>query len=222
VAADPSWVQLVMVDGDLAYGRAHWLGDLVDPADRDRLEPVLAWAPRCCWTPATLAQLRTALITTTPSRTHLRLTPPGRSDHDNAPVDGLRGERLTLPLTVRVDLQKRWSAQRWAATYSHGGSQGFKSPHLHPQHRRSKRRPPRAGDAHCHVAAASSRQVQPRRLSETRRPGPRPHTLTTQRGRRQLPTDGPSSRIPSSLSRSTMRSKRPLLNHRSRRRPSRS
>jgi hypothetical protein len=172
--------------------------------------------------PPTLAQLRTALITTTPSRTHLRLTPPGRSDHDNAPVDGLRGERLTLPLTVRVDLQKRWSAQRWAATYSHGGSQGFKSPHLHPQHRRSKRRPPRAGDAHCHVAAASSRQVQPRRLSETRRPGPRPHTLTTQRGRRQLPADGPSSRIPSSLSRSTMRSKRPLLNHRSRRRPSRS
>jgi hypothetical protein len=55
VAADPSWVQLVMVDGDLAYGRAHWLGDLVDPADRDRLEPVLAWAPRCCWTPATAA-----------------------------------------------------------------------------------------------------------------------------------------------------------------------
>jgi hypothetical protein len=32
-----------MVDGDLAYGRADWLGDLVDPADRDRLEPVLAW-----------------------------------------------------------------------------------------------------------------------------------------------------------------------------------
>jgi 5-methylthioadenosine/S-adenosylhomocysteine deaminase len=43
VAADPSWVQLVMVDGDLAYGRADWLGDLVDPADRDRLEPVRAW-----------------------------------------------------------------------------------------------------------------------------------------------------------------------------------
>jgi hypothetical protein len=33
VAADPSWVQLVMVDGDLAYGRADWLGDLIDPAD---------------------------------------------------------------------------------------------------------------------------------------------------------------------------------------------
>jgi cytosine/adenosine deaminase-related metal-dependent hydrolase len=46
VAADPSWVQLVMVDGDLAYSRADWLADLVDPADRDRLEPVLAWARR--------------------------------------------------------------------------------------------------------------------------------------------------------------------------------
>jgi 5-methylthioadenosine/S-adenosylhomocysteine deaminase len=43
VAADPSWVQLLMVDGDLAYGRADWLGDLVDPANRDRLEAVLAW-----------------------------------------------------------------------------------------------------------------------------------------------------------------------------------
>jgi predicted dehydrogenase len=31
--------------------------------------------------------------------------------------------------------------------YSHGGSQGFKSPHLHPQPRRSKRRQLRAGGA---------------------------------------------------------------------------
>ena len=35
------------------------------------------------------------------------------------------GERLTSPLTVSWDLHKRHSAQRWAATYSHGGSQGF-------------------------------------------------------------------------------------------------
>jgi hypothetical protein len=82
---------------------------------------------------------------------------------------------------------------------SHGGSQGFKSPHLHPQHCRSERRQPRAGDARCHVAAAPRPQahvtVQPGRLSETRRLGPRPHTLTTERGRRRLPTDGRSSRI---------------------------
>src|SRR5215207_224526 len=31
---------------------------------------------------------------------------------------------------------------------SHGGSQGFKSPHLHPQHCRSERRQRRAGGAH--------------------------------------------------------------------------
>jgi hypothetical protein len=30
-------------------------------------------------------------------------------------------ELLTSPLTVRADLGKRGSAQRWAATYSHGG-----------------------------------------------------------------------------------------------------
>jgi hypothetical protein len=29
-------------------------------------------------------------------------------------------ERLTSPLTVGVELRKRLSAQRWAATYSHG------------------------------------------------------------------------------------------------------
>jgi 5-methylthioadenosine/S-adenosylhomocysteine deaminase len=74
VAADPSWVQLVMVDGDLAYGRADWLSDLVEPADRDRLEPVLAWGkpmlldtsyrvrPASPQPPPTLAQLRAALI----------------------------------------------------------------------------------------------------------------------------------------------------------------
>jgi hypothetical protein len=36
-------------------------------------------------------------------------------------------ERLTSPLTVGIDLQKRRTAQWLAAIYSHGGSQGFKS-----------------------------------------------------------------------------------------------
>ena len=35
--------------------------------------------------------------------------------------NGAESERLTSPLTVRSDLHIRWSAQRWAATYSHGG-----------------------------------------------------------------------------------------------------
>jgi hypothetical protein len=101
---------------------------------------------------------------------------------------------------------------------SHGGSQGFKSPHLHPQTRRSERRQPRAGGAHCTLRPRRGRKLTSQckrgRLSKTRRLGPGPHTMTTQRGRRQLPTDGRSSRI-----QSTMRSKRPLLNHRPRRRP---
>jgi 5-methylthioadenosine/S-adenosylhomocysteine deaminase len=74
VAADPSWVQLVMIDGDLAYGRADLLTELVDPADRGRLEPVLAWGkpmlldtsfralPASPQLPPTMAQLRAALI----------------------------------------------------------------------------------------------------------------------------------------------------------------
>jgi 5-methylthioadenosine/S-adenosylhomocysteine deaminase len=74
VAADPSWVELVMIDGDLAYGRADWLTKLTDPADQDRFEPVLAWAkpmlldtsfraaPRRPTAPPTLGQLRAALI----------------------------------------------------------------------------------------------------------------------------------------------------------------
>src|SRR5215211_4378255 len=39
----------------------------------------------------------------------------------NLPVLRPASERLTSPLTVGSDLQKRGSAQRWAATYSHGG-----------------------------------------------------------------------------------------------------
>jgi 5-methylthioadenosine/S-adenosylhomocysteine deaminase len=44
--ADPGWVQLVMIDGDLPYGRADWLETLADPADHERLEPLIAWGKR--------------------------------------------------------------------------------------------------------------------------------------------------------------------------------
>lgn len=46
VEADPSWVELVMIDGDLAYGRADWLEQLTDPVEREGLEPLLAWGKR--------------------------------------------------------------------------------------------------------------------------------------------------------------------------------
>jgi 5-methylthioadenosine/S-adenosylhomocysteine deaminase len=43
VAADPSWVELVMIGGNLVYGRADWLPGLSADADQERLEPLLAW-----------------------------------------------------------------------------------------------------------------------------------------------------------------------------------
>jgi 5-methylthioadenosine/S-adenosylhomocysteine deaminase len=63
-----------MIDGDLAYGRADWLGQLTDAGDRDRLEPLIAWGKPmlldASYTAAgtgdgeqtKLAQLRAALI----------------------------------------------------------------------------------------------------------------------------------------------------------------
>jgi cytosine/adenosine deaminase-related metal-dependent hydrolase len=72
VAADPSWVELVVVDGDLAYGRADWIAELTGAAEG--LEPLVAWGkPMLLDTshrahpsgpqPPTLAQLRADLIT---------------------------------------------------------------------------------------------------------------------------------------------------------------
>jgi 5-methylthioadenosine/S-adenosylhomocysteine deaminase len=71
LAADPSWVELVLVGGDLAYGRADWVGELA--AGADRLEPLVAWGKRMLLdtsfqvrpdgsAPTTLAQLRAALV----------------------------------------------------------------------------------------------------------------------------------------------------------------
>jgi 5-methylthioadenosine/S-adenosylhomocysteine deaminase len=71
LAADPSWVELVMVDGDLSYGRADWLAGLAE--DASRLEPLVAWGKPMLVDnsyrvrpggepPPTLAQLRADLI----------------------------------------------------------------------------------------------------------------------------------------------------------------
>jgi 5-methylthioadenosine/S-adenosylhomocysteine deaminase len=43
VSAEPSWVELVMIDGDLAYGRETRMREMVDSSDLERLEPVIAW-----------------------------------------------------------------------------------------------------------------------------------------------------------------------------------
>jgi cytosine/adenosine deaminase-related metal-dependent hydrolase len=39
----PAWVDLVMIGGDLAYGRADWIAELAAEAGRENLEPLLAW-----------------------------------------------------------------------------------------------------------------------------------------------------------------------------------
>jgi 5-methylthioadenosine/S-adenosylhomocysteine deaminase len=73
IEADPSWVELVSIDGDLAYGRADWIRELAAPDDVGRLEPVVAWGTEMlldtayavaptAGSPPTLADLRAALI----------------------------------------------------------------------------------------------------------------------------------------------------------------
>jgi 5-methylthioadenosine/S-adenosylhomocysteine deaminase len=46
VEADPGWVELVMIDGDLAYGREDWLRALAEPGEAENLEPLIAWGKR--------------------------------------------------------------------------------------------------------------------------------------------------------------------------------
>jgi 5-methylthioadenosine/S-adenosylhomocysteine deaminase len=77
--ADPSWVDLVLIGGDLTYGRADWIRSLAADPGSPSLQPVTAWGkPMLLDTsfqavpglpgvpgdqagPVTLAQLRTAL-----------------------------------------------------------------------------------------------------------------------------------------------------------------
>jgi hypothetical protein len=68
-----------------------------------------------------------------------RITQPSRS----LPHLGRSTGRFRIPyfaLTAGIYLRKRWSTWRYAADYSHGGSQGFKSPHLTSPHDQRKRR----------------------------------------------------------------------------------
>lgn len=46
VEADPSWVELVTIDGDLTYGRAEWMTELAGPTQAEGLEPLIAWGKR--------------------------------------------------------------------------------------------------------------------------------------------------------------------------------
>lgn len=76
--ADPASVELVMVGGDLAYGRADWIAELAEPDGVGQLEPLVAWGKEMLLdasfavhpvdpSPPTLAQLRSALIAKHPA-----------------------------------------------------------------------------------------------------------------------------------------------------------
>jgi hypothetical protein len=63
------------------------------------------------------------------------------------------------PRSAALSRGRCWSA-RHPGSLSHGGSQGFKSPHLHPQPCRSERRQRRAGDAHCRLRPRCGRKLK--------------------------------------------------------------
>jgi 5-methylthioadenosine/S-adenosylhomocysteine deaminase len=70
--ADPSWVEMVMIGGDIPYGRADWIQDLTPADQHQRLEALIAWGqPMLLDTsfaaipqgiPPTLEELRAELI----------------------------------------------------------------------------------------------------------------------------------------------------------------
>jgi 5-methylthioadenosine/S-adenosylhomocysteine deaminase len=73
VEADPSWVELVTIDADVAYGRSDWCRTLVGADRLDTYERVVAWGQDMALdtsyraqpdraTPPTLSQLRADLI----------------------------------------------------------------------------------------------------------------------------------------------------------------
>jgi 5-methylthioadenosine/S-adenosylhomocysteine deaminase len=71
VEAEPAWVELVTIGGDVAYGRSDWMSDLIDGATE--LEDVIAWgkamkldtsyaAAGAGATPIRLGEIRKALL----------------------------------------------------------------------------------------------------------------------------------------------------------------
>ena len=43
VDAQPAWVELVLIDGDLTYGRDDWVSELIESSADTRLESLVAW-----------------------------------------------------------------------------------------------------------------------------------------------------------------------------------
>ena len=74
---------------------------------------------------------KTAVSTALGRRSMVRMGPVVRATKD-PPRSPRTSRHLTSPLTVPRDQQRCRLAWRLPPTRSHGGSQGFKSPHLHP------------------------------------------------------------------------------------------
>jgi hypothetical protein len=92
-------------------------------------------------------------------RSMVRTGPVVRATED-PPRSPPTSRHLTSPLTVPRELRRCWLAWRLPPTRSHGGSQGFKSPHLHPQPCRSERRQRRVGGAHCRLRPQRGRNLK--------------------------------------------------------------
>src|SRR5512132_2892476 len=144
----------------------------------------------------------------------VRMRPVVRATED-PPRSAPTSRHLTSPLTVPCDQGRRRYAWRSPPTRSHGGSQGFKSPHLHPQHCRSERRQPRAGDAYCILRPRRGRKL----TSQCSRKAPRDQATRPKASHNDHAAwpppaaDRRATLAQPALSRSTTRAKRPLLNH---------
>jgi hypothetical protein len=73
-------------------------------------------------------------------RSMVRMGPVVRATED-PPRSPPSSRHLTLPLTVPRELRRCRLAWRLPPTRSHGGSRGFKSPHLHPLYRQVRASP---------------------------------------------------------------------------------
>jgi hypothetical protein len=88
------------------------------------------WAHNC-GTHGAVRPARRRVSTALGCRSMVRMGPVVRAPEDH-PRSPPTSRHLTSPLTVWSDQRRCWCAWRSPPTRSHGGSQGFKSPHLHP------------------------------------------------------------------------------------------
>jgi hypothetical protein len=87
--------------------------------------------PHNCGTYGLVRAAKTRVSTALGCRSMVRMGPVVRATED-PPRSRPTSRHLTSSLTVQRELRRCRLAWRLSPTRSHGGSQGFKSPHLHP------------------------------------------------------------------------------------------